>query len=120
MVAALPMALSHKKGSSECPPAASRRRGLAGTHVHFRNWPTPWRAAWMFMLAILGTYYFGQWLGYSILEQHGPDYDVYLKRETLNGVRVVMAMSHHTILYSNKTIYIVPTDEVVRIVIPQK
>ena len=88
-----------------------------GSHAHFRSWPNPWRATWIFMLAILGAFWFGQWLGYSILEQHGPDYDVYLKRETLNGVRVVMAMSHRMIFYSSKTIYIVPTDDVLRIVI---
>jgi hypothetical protein len=91
-----------------------------GRHAHFHYWPTPWGATWIFASAIAGAFLFGQWLGYSISEQRGLDYDVYLKHETLNGVRVVMAMSHHMILCSNKTIYIIPTDDVVRIAIPYK
>jgi hypothetical protein len=89
---------------------------VIGRAVHFRTWPNPWGIIWIFFLAIFGAYSFGQWLGYSILEERGTAYDVYMKNETLNGAHIVMATSHHMILYSDKTIYVVPTDEVNKVI----
>jgi hypothetical protein len=78
----------------------------------FPRWPGPLEAAWIFAFGILVPFSLGQCLGYYILEERGLGYDIYMKNETLAGARIVMATSHHMIVYSNKIIYIVPTNDV--------
>jgi hypothetical protein len=55
----------------------------------------------------------GQWLGYSVLEAGKPQ-DITLKNGTLNGVKLIIVMSRHTLLLKDKDIFVVPTDDIVQ------
>ena len=58
----------------------------------------------------------GMWLGSSVLESRGYNEDIYLKNETISGVKLIMMMSSHTIFYKDQGVYVVPTTDVLRIV----
>jgi len=55
----------------------------------------------------------GQWLGYSVLEAGKPQ-DITLKSGTLNGVKLLIVMSRHTLLLKDKDIFVVPTDDILQ------
>jgi hypothetical protein len=55
----------------------------------------------------------GQWLGYSVLEAEKPQ-DITLKNGTLNGAKLIIVMSRHTLLLRDKDIFVVPTDDIVQ------
>jgi MFS family permease len=65
------------------------------------------------MLVVSGAGALGQWLGYSVLETEKPQ-DVRLKEGEINGVKVVIVMSRHTLLLKDKNIFAVPTDDIVQ------
>jgi MFS family permease len=65
------------------------------------------------MLVVSGAGALGQWLGYSVLETEKPQ-DVRLKEGEMNGVKVVIVMSRHTLLLKDKDIFAVPTDDIVQ------
>jgi hypothetical protein len=83
--------------------------------VHLGLIPTAWSFAWGATTIVLVMGSFGTWLGMSVLESNEYS-DVYLKGQTLTKAKLVMMMSHHTILYWEKTVYVVPTTEVIKIV----
>lgn len=53
----------------------------------------------------------GQWLGYSVLES-GELQDIKIKDTTLNGVKLIIVMSRHTIFLKDRDIYVVPTADI--------
>jgi hypothetical protein len=67
--------------------------------------------AFLIMLAVSGAEGLGQWLGYSVLETEKPQ-DVKLKDGDMDGVKVVIVMSRHTIFLRDHDIYVVPTDDI--------
>jgi hypothetical protein len=75
-----------------------------------------WLIAWTMISLLFGAYTVGMWLGYSVLETTDYDHDVYLKNQTLNRVKIILVMSHHTILYKDKAVYVFPTADVSQIV----
>lgn len=83
---------------------------------HFGAWTNAGAWAWASVSAIFGAYIFGTWLGYSVLETSGRTYDLYLKDSTINDAKLVLMMSHHTIFYKDKSVYVVQTDAVKEIV----
>lgn len=75
-----------------------------------------WLVVWALIALMSGTYMFGTWLGYSVLETTGYDHDVYLQDKTISQVKIVLVMSHHAIFYKDKAVYVVPTADVKQIV----
>lgn len=73
--------------------------------------PTIVQFAFLIMLVVAGAGGLGQWLGYSVLETEKPQ-DVKLKDGDMNGVKVVIVMSRHTIFLKDHDIYVVPTDDI--------
>lgn len=59
---------------------------------------------------------FGYTVGYSVRYSRDFEHDVHLKDQTIQDVILVMATSHHTILYMGKTALVVPTTDIVRFV----
>jgi hypothetical protein len=55
---------------------------------------------------------FGQWLGYSVLENAQFDQNVQLKDRMLNGTKLVIVMSRFTVLLKDRLLYVVPTADV--------
>jgi len=86
---------------------------------HFGAWTNAGVWAWACISTIFEAYIFGTWLGYSVLETRGHTYDLYLKDSTINDAKLVLMMSHHTIFYKGKSVYVVQTDAVKEIVSSQ-
>jgi hypothetical protein len=63
------------------------------------------------VLVLAGAGALGQWLGYSVLETEKPQ-DVKLKESEMNGVKVVIVMSRHTIFIKDTDLFIVPTNDI--------
>jgi MFS family permease len=73
--------------------------------------PNIMQFAILIMLVVSGAGALGQWLGYSVLETEKPQ-DVKLKGNEMNGVKVVIVMSRHTIFLKDHDLYVVPTDDI--------
>lgn len=71
--------------------------------------------SWLSFLAIFGSFMFGVLLGYHVLRSIEVQ-DVYLKDQTITDAKIVMVMSHHTIVYKEKKVYVVRTEDVTKIV----
>lgn len=84
--------------------------------VHLGVHTSGWLVVWALLTLTSGTYIFGLWLGFSVLETGGYDQDVYLKSQTINQVKIVLVMSHHTILYKDRILFVIPTADVQQIV----
>ncbi len=66
------------------------------------------------MLAVLGSGALGQWLGYSVLETETPQ-DIKINGIVIDGVKVVIVMSRHTVLLKDHDLYVVPTGDISQI-----
>ena len=86
---------------------------------HLGAWPDLRALGWATANAVLTAYLFGMWLGFAMLESKTNDQDIVLKNGTLNQAKLVMMMSHHTILYKDGVLYVVPTADVVQVTSPR-
>lgn len=86
--------------------------------IRLGKWPTARQFGGILVLMFLATSAFGQWLAYAVLQSPYYEQDVYLKNQTLNKAKVVLIMSHHTILLVNQELYIVPTADITQIKTP--
>jgi hypothetical protein len=87
--------------------------------VHLGIWPNLHALGWAIASAVFAAYLFGTWLGFSMLESKANDQDVFLKNETLNRAKLIMMMTHHTILYKDGVVYVVPTADINRVASPR-
>lgn len=85
---------------------------IFANYIRFRRWPNATQLVGLLIAVVSGTICFGQWLGYSVLESSQFDQDVYSKSGTLNGAKLIIVMSRHTILMKDKIIYAVPTADI--------
>jgi hypothetical protein len=87
--------------------------------AHHGRWPNLNALGWLIANAVVTAYLFGTWLGFAMLESRANDQDIVLKNGTLNQAKLVMMMSHHTILYKDGALYVVPTADVVQVTSPR-
>lgn len=76
-----------------------------------RTVPTVVQIVFLIMLAVLGSGALGQWLGYSVLETETPQ-DIKINGTVIDGVKVVIVMSRHTVLLKDHDLYVVPTGDI--------
>jgi hypothetical protein len=87
--------------------------------IHLGTWPNTIQMGWVLAVTMTAAYSFGTWLGFSVLQSKANNQDILLKSETINKAKIVMATSHHTILYKDNVVYVVPTADIVKIVSPR-
>jgi hypothetical protein len=61
---------------------------------------------------VITTIGFGQWLGYSVLENTQFDQNVYVKDAAFNDAKLVIIMSRFTALLKDRILYVVPTSDI--------
>jgi hypothetical protein len=88
---------------------------IVGSWIYVRQWPSIVQFAWMMVSALAGAYVLGAWLGYSVLDSSIDNVNVTVKSETITDAKLILIMSHHTILYADQKVLVVPTDEVLKI-----
>jgi hypothetical protein len=87
---------------------------LVWSHFKAGVMPRPMDFGRIAFLLIVGAGATGNWLGHSILEVGRP-IDIKVKETTLNGVKLIVELSRHTILLKEHDIYIVPTADIAQI-----
>jgi MFS family permease len=75
--------------------------------------PTVVQFTFLMILVISGAGALGQWLGYSVLEA-GEIHDIKTKRGTLDGQKLVIVMSRHTVLMKDRDISVLPTADILQ------
>ena len=83
---------------------------IAG-YVRAQMLPNVVQLTFLLLLFITTAACCGQWLGYSVLES-AKLMDIKLKDSTMNGVKLIIVMSRHTILLKDKEIYVLPTADI--------
>lgn len=87
---------------------------IIASHVEGRTQPTGIQWLFILLLIIGGAGTLGRWLGETVQETSDFNQDVYIKDQTLNGVKVVIVMSRHTVLLKDKVLYVVPTGDITK------
>lgn len=75
--------------------------------------PTVVQFTFLLILVISGAGALGQWLGYSVLET-GELHDIKTKGGTLDGEKLIIVMSRHTVLMKGRDISVVPTADILQ------
>jgi hypothetical protein len=78
------------------------------------SWPNLIQVTGLVVLVVSTTLGSGRWLGDSVIEDSQFDQDVSLKNETLQGVKVIIVLSRHTVLLKDRTVYVVPTADITK------
>lgn len=64
------------------------------------------------ILAILLTWFGGQWLAYTVQERSDFDQDVVTKTGEFKSAKIVIVMSRFTVLLQDRTLHVVPTGDI--------
>jgi hypothetical protein len=83
--------------------------------AHFRVGvlPNVTQITYVLIMIVMAALYGGQWLGYSVLESNKLT-DIKLKDTTVNGAKLIIVMSRHTIFLKDKDVHIVPTADIIQ------
>jgi hypothetical protein len=82
----------------------------------FPNLTAP-QIAWLFFLMVANISGIGSAFGYYTRDTSGFSHDVFLTREELHDVGLVMLTSHHVVLYTKEhTVIVIPSGDVIKLI----
>lgn len=84
---------------------------LISRHAISGTVPTFVQFVSLIVLVLIGAGGLGKWLGYSVLETETPQ-EIRIKNATMNGMKVIIVLSRHTVLLKDHDLYVVPTGDI--------